>query len=292
MIRRRKRIDDAPVLLLAAARSGSTLLQRALNTSPGLAIWGEHFGVVSELRATVERLDAHDDQLRAGNQEADHVTATPPWTGGLHPQAGPVTAAVYRAAVKAMLADLFGGALPRDVRWGFKEVRYRAEDLGFWEDLFPATQTIVLARRPAALVSSFIRAPWRDLRSDDGALDWEAVEAHARRGVDAWRRTYESFAPVVHDPTRAVRAVTYEALIEPGGTDLLAELFAWLDVDPPDATVLAQVLDTRALSSDGNESWSAAERSRLDEIIDATIATDEHVAAVVGSYYGPDEVPS
>lgn len=47
-------MNDQPVFVLSAGRSGSTLLQKLLNSSQELVIWGEHMGILRHLARAMD----------------------------------------------------------------------------------------------------------------------------------------------------------------------------------------------------------------------------------------------
>lgn len=133
-------------------RTGSTVLQAALNALPGVLVRGENYGAMRGLGAYVQSIADTADRHHAGKPSN-------PWFGSarLDPQA--VVDDLRRHVVDTVLR-------PRpDTSWlGFKEVRYETghfagydqllEHLLFLNTVFPSLRYLVNVREPEAAARS------------------------------------------------------------------------------------------------------------------------------------------
>ena len=115
----------APVVILSSGRSGSTLLQKLLNTHPELVIWGEHAGFLNGLMRSwkaVMNAEWIPDKVPRGLwlMNRDRPVDAEKWTAW----DGPFSKVMYHEAIRGMLDSLLAKGLPDEVRWGFKEIRY------------------------------------------------------------------------------------------------------------------------------------------------------------------------
>lgn len=158
-------VDLHPIFILGFHRGGTTFLQRLINCSHDVTIWGEHRGVLKFYA------QAHDQYLHspitsawAGQhgrpeRKADQWTA---WENKHSKEA-------YTEILRNHLLDLFAVA-DGQTRWGFKEIYYADEDvISFLKILFPDCRVLILRRDPVEIFLSqyFVRwqKGWRAKRS-------------------------------------------------------------------------------------------------------------------------------
>ena len=111
--RRRPRRDALEfITVVTYGRTGSTVLQSALNTLPGVLVRGENYAALRGLRDYVQSIAATSDRHHAGRPEH-------PWFGSARLAPGDVVASLREHVVDTVLR-------PRaDTRIaGFKEIRY------------------------------------------------------------------------------------------------------------------------------------------------------------------------
>lgn len=153
-----------PVFLLAAARSGSTYLQRLINCTSEITLWGEHGGFLRQLAQAyssashpnftrnIRRAKGWVPQLlekRAVLQPNQRAVNTIEWVNDYEPEA-------LREAFRGMLLALFADGVPQGSRWGFKEIRYGEDEAAFLQAMFPQAQFVYLLRHPVAVLRSQI----------------------------------------------------------------------------------------------------------------------------------------
>lgn len=197
-----------PVFLLSLPRSGSTLLQRLLATSPEVVTESEPWvllplvyttrrdGVLAEYRHDLAVRGIADLTARLPRGEAD-----------------------YREELREMALRLYGKLAPEAAFFVDKTPSYLfiAEDL---VELFPDARFVVLWRNPLAVVASMCRA-WHD----------------GRWSTHRWRTALDTGPPQLLAALRRAgeRATTlrYEDLVTEPGT-VMARLFAELGIAPGD----------------------------------------------------------
>jgi hypothetical protein len=198
------------VFIFGAGRSGTTLLQRLLNSYPDTLIWGEHAGVLEQLADGFFRgvedpnLFRHAlplEQVLTGTDARESWQAWMTW----------FSADRWTAAFRTMVDTLFRpGGLRGKTYWGFKDIRYgerpRDRTLDLLHALFPEAVFVFIVRDPRNVIASR-RRMWGGLRSFAALRDAAALWESRYRSYMAWHRdaTVESFW------------IRYEDLIEQQG---------------------------------------------------------------------------
>jgi hypothetical protein len=151
---------EQPLFMLSAGwRSGSTLLQRLINSSGDYLLWGEPYArsepiarLADSLRPISAEWPPAGDVMAAkeGWEPADG------WTANLHP---PLTALVesHREHLRTLFEPVPDAGKSR--RWGFKEVRLSGEYALYLRFLFPAARFLFLVRDPTDAFASY--KAWR-----------------------------------------------------------------------------------------------------------------------------------
>ena len=228
--------DAEPIFLLSAGwRSGSTLLQRRVMTSPDVLIWGEPYGhaaLVDQLaypiRCVTERWP-HDEWFDVPAPD-DHG-ARQAWMANLYP---PVAALL--AAHVQWFEQLF--ALPAVRagyrRWGLKEIRLTGDHARYLRWIFPRARFVMLYRNPYDAYRSYRR--WRSwyLRwPDDPVTEPDRFGRH-------WRTLVESF--LAESSAVSALIVRYDDLAnERFAVDQLADHLGL----PPPAAITLDRIDSR-----------------------------------------------
>ena len=157
-------MTEKPVFIFAASwRTGSTLLQRVLNSTGNILIWGEptHLNEMRKLNADLHGYyKTAEPQYQAIEREGiEHA-----WTPIFSPKPEYVN-----PAFKAMLDGLYktaANALGYD-RWGFKEVRINAFENAVWlKELYPHAKFIFHYRDPYSMFESVQKTDFHTTFSD------------------------------------------------------------------------------------------------------------------------------
>ncbi len=195
--------DDAaerPVFVLGCSwRCGSTLLQRYVNSTGEVFVWGENAGLMSKLLEAFGRIRSWDRFL--GDQKADLARlGNNAWIANLNPEDDRLP-----EALRAFLLSYYAGEPTQPgVRWGFKEVQHDAAVAQALLRAFPHGRVVFLTRRLEGVLASIGAADWRD---EVGGLKGAARQ---------WVGALESFLRLDDDRVLTLR---YEDLV---GSPLMA----------------------------------------------------------------------
>lgn len=219
---------DQPLFIFSAGwRSGSTLLQRLINSNEAYLMWGEPYarsnlvvGLADSLRPI--SLSWPPDGDLAQPKEEWHLTDR--WTANLHP---PLVSLIesHRAFFRTLFASPLDAT--RRVNWGFKEVRLSAEYALYLRFLFPKAKFIFLVRDPLnAFVSYKVWRSWY--------RHWPDKQVRtARSYARIWRELAVSFWRM-HDAVDGL-LLRYEDLVPE--SPAISSLETFLD-SPIDQSVL------------------------------------------------------
>jgi len=159
---------DKIVLICATGRSGSTTMQRIINSVPNSNICGENFGAINSLLEFYKRIktttfDYVPGHLRPASYE-DIISkdVKPSWYNSYNFQQ-------TVSMIKMLIASLFKNTSATNM-WGFKEIRYDNGDIKYLRDfkeLFPQTKVIIQVRGNIAAQS---QSSW--LKKDKNAIQY------------------------------------------------------------------------------------------------------------------------
>jgi len=161
-------MDDKIVLICATGRSGSTTMQRLINTIPNSNICGENFAAINSLLefyrrvkdCTFKNVPGHQTPLTYEYLIKKNVK--PSWYNSYN----------YNQVVnliKIMIINMFKNSESTNL-WGFKEIRYDSGNINYIKDfkeLFPQTKVIVQFREN---ISAQIKSGW--FKNDKNALSF------------------------------------------------------------------------------------------------------------------------
>lgn len=156
--------SGAPLLLLGSARSGTTLLQRIMNSYDEVMIWGEHNGSLAELADSYfNLLDSESMGEFSYSQAKGNLVNLGTYKNPEQWQAwnnwferGDLKD-IYRQFLASMFRSSWGDGLKY---WGFKEIRYGADDrvIDMFRSCFPGTKVLFLYRNPVNVIDSQLHA--------------------------------------------------------------------------------------------------------------------------------------
>ena len=140
-------MDDKIVLICATGRSGSTTMQRIINTIPNSNICGENFAAINSIlefyrrlkKCTINNVPGHQTPFTYEYLIKKNVK--PSWYNSYN----------YEQMVnmiKMMIINMFKNSETTKL-WGFKEIRYDSGNINYIKDfkeLFPQTKVIVQIR--------------------------------------------------------------------------------------------------------------------------------------------------
>lgn len=248
-----------PVIILSPGRSGSTLLQRYLNCSQDLVVWGEHGGFIRSLAAGYNVLleDTRDllfDEFEAARHAPFLIGSGIPvgvdieWTNSF-------TREDFREAHRNLIVDLLTVDVPPAKRWGFKEIRYGATEITFLRELLPECQFVFIVRNPVEALASMI-ASWssdKKLWYESQWSEGESERAKANAEIGAFGEHLSTIAESLrrgYDPARD-HLIRYEDLIAEPEARVRA-VCAFLEVKPPsDEAIRLVAADPRRSTEKG-----------------------------------------
>lgn len=140
-------MNDKIVLICATGRSGSTTMQRIINTIPNSNICGENFAAINSLLEFYRRI-----KNTTINNIPGHITPftyeylikkniKPSWYNSYN-----FNQVVH--LIKVMIINMFKNSDTTNI-WGFKEIRYDGGNINYIKDfkeLFPQTKVIIQIR--------------------------------------------------------------------------------------------------------------------------------------------------
>jgi hypothetical protein len=140
-------MEDKIVLICATGRSGSTTMQRIINTIPGSNICGENYGAVNSLLDFYNKLHATSSDYVPGHynpasyEEIVSKNVKPAWYNSYKIKE-------MEDQIRKLIITMFKNK-PETNLWGFKEIRYdnkKIHLIKLFKTLFPQTKVIIQIR--------------------------------------------------------------------------------------------------------------------------------------------------
>ena len=230
-----------PIIILGPGRCGSTLLQRILNTSENITIWGEHAGFLSDLAKSYYKLtDSEDIKRNFYSQNIDpsiligsltDYHACPNWINSFDARI------IRNAYINIILNILSNGLDINKIFWGFKEIRYTKNDpaMDMWLELFPSSFIILSVRNPFDVIRSMI-IDWNNPATLKKLIDekkYSQIEKLAIRYALRWNNVLESFKYWIQEKKFNCYIEKYEdLLIDPEKN--IEKIFKFLEIPVPE----------------------------------------------------------
>ena len=140
-------MDDKIVLICATGRSGSTTMQRIINTIPGSNICGENYGAINSILDFYNKLHATSTDYVPGHynpasyEDIVSKNVKPAWYNSYKINE-------MEDQIRKLIITMFKNK-PETNLWGFKEIRYDNKKINlikFFKKLFPQTKVIIQIR--------------------------------------------------------------------------------------------------------------------------------------------------
>lgn len=140
-------MDDKIILICATGRSGSTTMQRLINTIPNSNICGENYGAINSLLEFYRRLKITTKEYVPGHlkpatfEDILSKNVKPSWYNSYN-----LNQIVQM--IKITIINMFKNTETTNI-WGFKEIRYDSGNINYIKDfkeLFPQTKVIIQIR--------------------------------------------------------------------------------------------------------------------------------------------------
>ena len=163
---------DIPIFVVGLTwRNGTTALQRMLNASGEIFVWGEPWPSthrLQQLRQAYQELENGERASEVLDKEPKDLSKS--WTATVQPSSSD-----FIGAVQVFYHRYFGSEISRREipRWGIKEVHLGKEDLDWLSILFPESPFVILHRNPIDSWLSYINAHrgygrgWRQPNSNE-----------------------------------------------------------------------------------------------------------------------------
>lgn len=204
-----------PIFVLGSGRSGTTLLQRILNSGPDMMIWGEHAGFLKPIAEAYYQNLARNLSFDAPcGAHANFSKLKSPenwqaWTNCYSEKSA--VKEKFRGFVRSLFEP---PGLEGKYHWGFKEIVYGhgCRTLDFLIELFPDARFIFVIRNPADV-----------LASQREHFTFKDFGVHLSRWITR-NRHFTEFTD--RHPANA-HIITYEQMIAPD-EEALRKLYAWL----------------------------------------------------------------
>ena len=199
---------DGPIFLLSAGwRSGSTLVQRLINSDPSVLMWGEPFedlAVVHRLARSVELFWPDSAHLRYSIDRFEGSLSNE-WVANLNPGLAPLRRAHREFFERLFAAPATDRGHPR---WGCKWVRLSAGHAYYLKWIYPRAKFVFLVRHPLHSLSSYGRRRWFYVRPRNQVT-------RASQFLDHWRRLAASY--LAEHQRLGAMLVRYEDIISNAG---------------------------------------------------------------------------
>lgn len=235
-----RRHEMAPLFVVApSARCGTTLVQRLLNSSRQIVVYGEDHMMFNAMPPLVTGILAHRDGPTAKDvaQQRRQFLAgdTNDWTGTLLPDPKDHAEFIIRQAVELFAFYESDARRLGFARWGVKYPLRSWRPAEVIGRLLPSARFLVLYRH---VLDALASAKGRG---------WIQNEAAAREFAGRWS---DNLVGLIGWPNERKRALRYEDLT--GGPEL-SELAAFAGVERIDPAVMGQRVNTFKASGPGND---------------------------------------
>jgi hypothetical protein len=159
-----------PIFILGAGRSGTTLIQRLLNSYDDIMIWGEHGGFLKDTAASFFSLledrgsrkfhfATMTNELRPTLESLLQKKDPNVWQAWINWFKESDVHAIFRQHVESFFRH---PAMGDDFIWGFKEIRYGNQDrvIEFLSRLYPDAVFVFISRNGYDTVASQLKTFW------------------------------------------------------------------------------------------------------------------------------------
>ncbi len=198
-----------PVFVTApTARNGITLVQRLLNSSRQIIVYGENLNFIAALprlvHSSVQVHNERRDEFAAARRQFLEQAADG-WTSNLWPDPQPLMLAAFEAFYRAAVVYQQCSQQYGFMRWGIKNPVSEAAMIERLRVLMPRARFVFIHRHPVEVIKSarsrrFITS---DEQLDDYARQWRDVTLGVLQQASphVWRLKYED---LLADPDRAI----------------------------------------------------------------------------------------
>ena len=256
-----------PIFLLGTKRSGTTLLQRILNSGEDVMIWGEHGGFLSQI-AEAYFLNFEDKTI-IRNIPASNVSFRPLaktrqlkssklWLGWHNWYSQEDVKNMFASFISSFFIPTFR---KKDLFWGFKETRYGFADrtIEMLAELYPDAKFIFIIRDPIDIVDRLKLSYLRKITGLEHETNFSQLEFSAKNefstaeAAKKWTQQNYSFIEFSAKNSQRSLIVRYEELVS--RKDVVEELMDWLNVSYSQQKIsdILNMKDGRGATSTNNK---------------------------------------
>lgn len=247
--------NERPIFIIGPGRSGTTLLQRIINTAPKTAVWGEHGALLGGIAQSywhvfregseANRHLFHEDRLGMDARRAWCALKNPGRWQAWHNWFQETDLAIrYRGFITSLFKP--GRAMQR---WGFKEIRYgrtTTDVLEMLAALYPHSAFVLPIRDPVATIAS-------------QQVAFHKAQIDPQKRAAEWRRQIQNLYNFYENHPDMCRFIWHEDLITaPRYTIEALRDFLDLPLSPDMYTALPK-LDSAGRRSSGKASLTGDE---------------------------------
>jgi hypothetical protein len=267
------RKKSSPIVILGPGRCGSTLIQRIINTSDEVIIWGEHDGFLKGLADSYFTVIYGSPINKFHYDKMEHINVdlikksyvkhnlSINWINSFGKEK---TKEEYRNFIFALLNQ---NVKIRKKSWGFKEIRYGQKDLvlKMLIDLFPGTKFIFSVRNPFDVILSKMFSFYSAQKRNDAFenKEYDVLKAEMHRFARSTDMSLKSIIHWIENANIDYSIIRFEDLIE-DKNKTVTELFKFIGKPMP-ANAYGP-LDVRLENTDKNVHHSEIKAILFEEI--------------------------
>jgi hypothetical protein len=241
-IKKRKNEIQSPIIVLSPGRSGSTLIQRIINTSNNITLWGEHDGFLAAIANSFHNVLYYPPLNDFYYSKLDEISPSLIEESFIEYDKNinwlnPFDKETIRNQYRSFIYSIFNQTNYNDnKKWGFKEIRYTNKDktVKMLFELFPETKIILSIRNPLDVILSQMLAFCSEKERESAFVsnEYEPLQFQIQEYALRLNRILASYYQWLHEFPNNTIIIRYENLIKEKVTTI-NRLFNFLDEEVP-----------------------------------------------------------
>ena len=274
-----------PIFLLGTKRSGTTLLQRILNSGEDVMIWGEHRGFLSQIaeayflnfedKTIIRNIPASNAPFRP-QAKTRQLKNSKLWLGWHNWYSQKDVKNMFGSFISSFFIPTFR---KKDLFWGFKETRYGFADrtIEMLAELYPDAKFVFIIRNPVDIVDRLKLSYLRKTTGLEHETNFSQLENSdenkfsTAEAAEQWTRQNYRFVEFSAKNSQRSLIVRYEELVSQ--ESVAEEIMKWLNVSYSQQKILdiLNMKDGRGATSNNTKTkftslLNEAEISQIKEI--------------------------